>query len=127
MAATPSSLAMRRTQPRERIYTLLLGQPRGSWTVRQVTNALAGRGGPSADTVRAVLYVLLADNIMVTMSGQRTLSLRLTTDGIAALQAIMTTWSTRSSRRQPLNDPAAAVRRRSSQRFITKRGQVGGE
>jgi hypothetical protein len=127
MAATPSSLAMRRTQPRERIYTLLLGQPRGSWTVRQVTNALAGRGGPSADTVRAVLYVLLADNIMVTMSGQRTLSLRLTTDGIAALQAIMTTWSTRSSRRQPLNDPAAAVRRRSAQRFITKRGQVGGE
>ena len=127
MAATPSSLAMRRTQPRERIYTLLLGQPRGSWTVRQVTNALAGRGGPSADTVRAVLYVLLADNIMVTMSGQRTLSLRLTTDGIAALQAIMTTWSTRSSRRQPLNDPAAAVRRRSAQGFITKRGQVGGE
>ena len=127
MAATPSSLAMRRTQPRERIYTLLLGQPRGSWTVRQVTNALAGRGGPSADTVRAVLYVLLADHIMVTMSGQRTLSLRLTTDGIAALQAIMTTWSTRSSRRQPLNDPAAAVRRRSAQRFITRRGQVGGE
>jgi len=127
MAATPSSLAMRRTQPRERIYTLLLGQPRGSWTVSQVTNALAGRGGPSADTVRAVLYVLLADNIMVTMSGQRTLSLRLTTDGIAALQAIMTTWSTRSSRRQPLNDPAAAVRRRSAQRFITRRGQVGGE
>jgi len=127
MAATPSSLAMRRTQPRERIYTLLLGQPRGSWTVRQVTNALAGRGGPSADTVRAVLYVLLADNIMVTISGQPTPSLRLTTDGIAALQAIMTTWSTRSSRRQPLNDPAAAVRRRSAQRFITRRGQVGGE
>jgi len=127
MAATPSSLAMRRTQPRERIYTLLLGQPRGSWTVRQVTNALAGRGGPSADTVRAVLYVLLADNIMVTISGQQTPSLRLTTDGIAALQAIMTTWSTRSSRRQPLNDPAAAVRRRSAQRFITRRGQVGGE
>jgi hypothetical protein len=49
MAATPSSLAMRRTQPRERIYSLLLGQPRRSWTVRQVTNALAGRGWPSAD------------------------------------------------------------------------------
>ena len=126
MAAIPSSLAKRFTQLRERIYRLLLGDPRRAWTVRQVTLALADGGRASADTVRAVLYVLLADNIMVTVSGRRTLTLRLTADGIAALQDIMTTWSTGSSSRQRISDPATAVRRGARSR-ITNRRQVGGE
>jgi len=92
MAATPSSLAMRRTAIRERIYTLLLSQPRSVWTVRQVTDALASGGRVSDDMVRPVLYVLLADHIMVAVSGSRALTLTLSADGVAALQAIMTNW-----------------------------------
>ena len=92
MAATPSSLAMRRTAIRERIYTLLLSQPRKVWTVRQVTDALASGGRVSDDMVRPVLYVLLADHIMVAVSGSRALTLTLSADGVAALRAIMTNW-----------------------------------
>jgi Fe2+ or Zn2+ uptake regulation protein len=101
MAATPSPLARRPTKLRERIYRLLLRQPSRAWTIQQITDALAAGGGASVDTVRAVLYVLLADNIMATQAGQRTMTLRLTTDGIPALHAIMTTWSTRSTPKQP--------------------------
>jgi hypothetical protein len=100
MAATPSSSAMRPTPIRERIYSLLLSEPGRKWTIRQVTDSLASGGGVSTDMVRPVLYVLLADRIMVAQSGQRTLTLKLTTDGIVALQTIMYTWSTRSSRTQ---------------------------
>jgi hypothetical protein len=92
MAATPSSLAMRRTAIRERIYTLLLSQPRKVWTVRQVTDALASGGRVSDDMVRPVLYVLLADHIMAAVSGSRALTLTLSADGVAALRAIMTNW-----------------------------------
>ena len=83
---------MRRTAIRERIYTLLLSQPRSVWTVRQVTDALASGGRVSDDMVRPVLYVLLADHIMVAVSGSRALTLTLSADGVAALQAIMTNW-----------------------------------
>jgi len=87
MAATPSSLAMRRTAIRERIYTLLLSQPRKVWTVRQVTDALASGGRVSDDMVRPVLYVLLADHIMAAVSGSRALTLTLSADGVEQLRS----------------------------------------
>ena len=120
---------MRRTAIRERIYTLLLSQPRKVWTVRQVTDALASGGRVSDDMVRPVLYVLLADHIMVAVSGSRALTLTLSSDGLAALRAIMTNWPAEPSHAGRAKHDAAPVPRntgRGSVRHIRRgRGPVG--
>ena len=85
------SLVARRTPVRERVYTLLLAAPTAQWTVSGVVERL--RDDPvSHDAVRPVLYILLRDKLMEEVSGQRGLTVRLTTAGVTALRQILASW-----------------------------------
>jgi hypothetical protein len=87
-----SPLARRRTQLRESIYRLLARRPGRSWTVAALCVELDGSTRRSRNAVRDVLYVLLADGALMTVNGQRALTVELTTHGEVALRALLAKW-----------------------------------
>jgi len=87
-SARLSLLARRRTAIRELVYRLLVRSPTRSWTVAQLAREL----GTTNDRVRSVLYVLLADNAVVTVPGQRQLTMALTENGEQSLRWVLARW-----------------------------------
>lgn len=93
MPAAPSRLTTTYSEARARIYRLLLSSPTRLWTVRGLTESLGSEPRVPAEAVRAAVNVLLADKLLVTVTGQRALTARLTDHGKAALRAILESWA----------------------------------
>ena len=70
-----------------------VAHPRTNWSVRSL-HANLGRDDISADAVRAVLYLLLDNNIVQLVTNQRVLTVRLAEGGQDALAGLLRSWST---------------------------------
>ena len=83
----------RHTPIRERIYQVLLSQPREEWTVR----TLKAAAGPdiSISMVRDTIYILIAAAAMTVVPGHRAVTVRLTATGRNQLQSLEQAWQNR--------------------------------
>ena len=88
-----SALARRRTPVRESVYTLLVHPPVRPWTVGELFEELDGTRPQRPDSVRDVLYVLLADGALTTVRGTRALTTALTPPGEVALRGLLWSWT----------------------------------
>jgi hypothetical protein len=92
MTARLSPLARRRTPLRESVYGLLVRQPTRSWTVAALCGELDGGSRTCRDRVRAVLYVLLADDALTTVRGHSAFTVALNEQGETALRTLLAGW-----------------------------------
>jgi hypothetical protein len=90
MAHRPSPMLSRYNPQRHAIYTHLLEDIRREWTVATLTASL--RTSATREAVRATLYVLVADGLMIEVPGHHAITVRLTADGAAALKRLVDGW-----------------------------------
>jgi hypothetical protein len=103
---------------RESIYALLVRSPTKSWTVRDLCGELGDGTRAFNDRVREVLYVLLADEALMTVAGHRSLTVALTEAGETALRSLVAGWNGRPHNNTPARPltPGASARGANSQR-----------
>src|SRR5215471_13238863 len=82
---TLSPLTARRNATREAIYACLLADPRRPWTVNDVLGAMMPGRRPASGAIRSTIYVLLNDRVMARVPFQRTMTARLTPEGVRLL------------------------------------------
>ena len=76
---------------REHVYAALLaGGEERWWTVGQMAEVMPD--DVSASTVRTVLYLLLGDAVLELVPRQRSLTLRLSGDGLTVLSELLARW-----------------------------------
>lgn len=85
-----SAILAVRSDPRERIYHVLLASPGRSWRIAELAARLPD---VSVEAVRTTLYLMLGDHLVEPVAGQRSLTLRLNERGETAVRQITTAWS----------------------------------
>ena len=88
-----SGLARRRNPVRESVYRLLVGPPLRPWTVGELFREMDDARPQRPDSVREVVYVLMADGALTRVRGSRTLTMALTAPGEVALRNLLGCWS----------------------------------
>lgn len=88
----PGRTILTRTAARMAVCDIILKEPGVTWTVTEVCDRLPSGQGPSAETVRATLYVLAAEGIVQEMRVGNTLKFRLGRPGEARLRTVMEGW-----------------------------------
>lgn len=92
-----SVLAVHST-PRQQIYSTLLAQPERMWTVRELTAALPD---VSVEAVTATLYQLLNERLLDQVRRTSGLTLRLNSEGHAAIVRVAHGWTITSRQARP--------------------------
>ena len=75
---------------RRAIYAHLLKDISREWTVATLTASLTRSA--TGESVRATLYVLIADGLMIEIPGHHAITARLTPDGADALKRLVHAW-----------------------------------
>ena len=88
----PGRTVLTRTPARIAISEVILNEPSATWTVAEVCGRFRGRNGPSAETVRATLYVLATEGILRETRVGNTLRFSLDAPGAARLRTVMRVW-----------------------------------
>ncbi|MCP2328447.1 hypothetical protein HDA40_006954 [Hamadaea flava] len=76
--------------PRQRIFDALLAGPKRVWTVSALASEVPD---VSVEAVRTTLYLMMGDQLVEVLPGQRNLTLRLTRRGIDVISEIIERWA----------------------------------
>src|SRR5262245_18758416 len=96
-----------RTPARIAVCEVILNEPGIAWSVAEVCDRLRSGHAPSAETVRATLYVLAAEGIVREMRVGNTLRFSLDAPGAARLRTVMQAWGCDPTVTRP--DPVSHV------------------
>lgn len=86
MKALNSAVLTEASGPRRRIYDALLADPTRDWTVSQLACVLPD---VSVEAVRTTVHLLMGDRLMDIVPHNRSLTVRLTTQGRETVAAIV--------------------------------------
>lgn len=85
-----SAILLAPSDARRQIYELLISQPRGQWSVRDMAAQLPA---VSVEAIRSTVYLLMDEDILRRLPKQRSLVVRLAEDGPATLAEILGEWA----------------------------------
>ncbi|GAA1396736.1 hypothetical protein ACFQZ4_11895 [Catellatospora coxensis] len=91
MRTPHTSILAAYSEPREQIYRALLAHPARDWRVSQLAEEIPD---VSVEAVRTTLYLLLGDRLVEAVPHQRSLTLRLTSEGRSTIEEITRRWTT---------------------------------
>jgi hypothetical protein len=103
----PGRTVLTHTPSRMTVCEIILGEPGVTWTVPEVCGRLRPGQGPSAETVRATLYVLAAQGIVHEFRVGNALQFRLDGPGAARLRSVVDGWGSARSTATPTQVEAA--------------------